>query len=184
MSTVTIPELSAANMTADPPTCTTSQTGALTLGENCDSITGELGFDTSNTNSPLCAAATSNSVPESRIVDGNGIVVLAICMGDVGVETSKTTNRPSPVPTNSVLPDSANALTGMITLPISTGDSGLDASTIFKLSASPKNTVVPETWRAKLESFVYIKVPRRFGVLPLKSKQANPPAPDPYTAAA
>ena len=34
MSTVTTPELSAANMTADAATCTTSHTGALTLGEN------------------------------------------------------------------------------------------------------------------------------------------------------
>src|SRR5579872_2349933 len=145
MSTVTMPELSAANMTADPPNDTTSHTGALTPGENCDSIAGALGFETSNTNSPLCAAATSNKVPESRMVDGNGIVTLAICLGDAGVETSKTTNRPSPVPTNSVLPDSTSALIGIGTLPISTGDCGLDAFTTFRLSASPKKTVVPET---------------------------------------
>src|SRR5580700_5442530 len=184
MSTVTIPELSAASITADPPIDATSHTGALTLGENWDSITGELGFDTSNTRNPLCAAATSNSVPESRIVDGNGIVTLASCRGDAGVETSKTTNRPSPVPTKSVLPDNANAFTGIETLPISTGDCGFAAFTTFRLSASPRKAVVPETCTAKLESFGYIRVPRRFGVVPLTSKQANPPAPDPYTAPA
>ena len=145
MSTVTIPELSAANMTADPPNDMTSHTGEPTLGKNCDNITGVLGCETSNTNRPLAPAATSNRFPDSRMVEVTAVVTLAICLGDAGVETSKTTNRPSVVPTKSVLPDRANALTGIATLPISTGDCGLDAFTTFRLSASPKKTVVPET---------------------------------------
>src|SRR5208282_4006803 len=145
MSTVTMPETSAANIRADPPNDATSHTGALMLGKNWDSIRGALGFETSNTNRPLCPAATSNSVPDSRIVEGTAIVTLAICVGDAGVETSKTINRPSVVPTKRVLPDRAKALTGIATLPISTGDCGLDAFTTFRLPASPKKTVVPET---------------------------------------
>ena len=126
------------------PNDTTSHTGTLTLGENCDNITGASAAKR-RISEPACPAATSNRVPDSRIVDGAGMVTLAICLGDAGFETSKTTNRPSPVPAKRVLPDSANALTGIATLPISTGACGFDASTTFRLSASPKKTLVPET---------------------------------------